>query len=461
MAPNNPKNKRGIRGNRIYGQAERPSLKGSKKPARQRPNVQGRPVSRTVGTQQPATPSSRPSLASGGTRTGLPSPAAGAGSVAAWIRSHPRRSAIIALAAVLVAFAIAYPVACAPAQITVNGEEVQVAPRSTIAQVMEQVGLHPTPGRLLAIDDSVLDETGGTPHVITVNSKPADVETRIERGDIVNINDGLDQRETTTVADTPVPGVVESDDQEGPVHHIEGTTTDGVKTLETGDVSGLVMDRGTVEEVVNAKMDNQTIDTWGQMLVALTFEDGPTSALTGRMLDVLAANGARATFFVCADQIEQSEECAQLVQRAAAEGHQISVKGYDSSLAKSFASLSYEEQAADIEHAQQVLDAVVPYNSGGTVRLEESQFSTDVAKGIAARTNYVVDWTIDTRDAARASAADIENALLGANAGSIVRLHDGGTATTATVEALEVALPQLAAQGAIFVTVDNLLLYAV
>ena len=54
--------------------------------------------------------------------------------------------------------------------------------------------------------------------------------------------------------------------------------------------------------------------------VALTFDDGPRAGTTERLLDGLAARGVKATFFLIGEQLEAN---AQLVQRMAAEGHQI------------------------------------------------------------------------------------------------------------------------------------------
>ena len=58
---------------------------------------------------------------------------------------------------------------------------------------------------------------------------------------------------------------------------------------------------------------------------ALTFDDGPGPS-TPDVLDALAREGARATFFVLGRQVERHPD---LVRRMAAEGHQIANHGYD------------------------------------------------------------------------------------------------------------------------------------
>jgi peptidoglycan-N-acetylglucosamine deacetylase len=54
--------------------------------------------------------------------------------------------------------------------------------------------------------------------------------------------------------------------------------------------------------------------------VYLTFDDGPDPAWTPRVLDILAAAGARATFFVVGQSVRAH---ARLVRRIAADGHEV------------------------------------------------------------------------------------------------------------------------------------------
>ena len=55
-------------------------------------------------------------------------------------------------------------------------------------------------------------------------------------------------------------------------------------------------------------------------MIALTFDDGPDPVWTPRLLDLLAAIGARATFFVVAPRAARHPE---LIVRMSAEGHSI------------------------------------------------------------------------------------------------------------------------------------------
>ncbi|RYG30910.1 polysaccharide deacetylase family protein [bacterium] len=54
--------------------------------------------------------------------------------------------------------------------------------------------------------------------------------------------------------------------------------------------------------------------------IALTFDDGPHPAFTGRLLDLLKAEGIPATFFVVGKKAELAPD---LIRRMAAEGHEV------------------------------------------------------------------------------------------------------------------------------------------
>lgn len=62
--------------------------------------------------------------------------------------------------------------------------------------------------------------------------------------------------------------------------------------------------------------------------MALTFDDGPRTSTTSRLLDGLALREIQATFFLVGDRIQGQEV---LVRRMAEDGHQIGVHSYDHS----------------------------------------------------------------------------------------------------------------------------------
>jgi peptidoglycan-N-acetylglucosamine deacetylase len=77
-----------------------------------------------------------------------------------------------------------------------------------------------------------------------------------------------------------------------------------------------------------------------ERVLALTFDDGPSSEWTPRVLDALRASGVRATFFVLGRHAEAHPE---LIRRMSEEGHEIASHGYDHALL-TFASQADVEQ---------------------------------------------------------------------------------------------------------------------
>lgn len=60
--------------------------------------------------------------------------------------------------------------------------------------------------------------------------------------------------------------------------------------------------------------------------IALTFDDGPDDRGTPQVLDVLARHDVRATFFVLGAMVQRHP---QILERVAAEGHEIAVHSWD------------------------------------------------------------------------------------------------------------------------------------
>ena len=62
--------------------------------------------------------------------------------------------------------------------------------------------------------------------------------------------------------------------------------------------------------------------------VYLTFDDGPVSGTTPKVLDVLKTRNARATFFLIGKNVPDNQD---IVRRIIAEGHRIGIHSYSHS----------------------------------------------------------------------------------------------------------------------------------
>ncbi|MBU2663696.1 glycosyltransferase [Actinoplanes bogorensis] len=188
--------------------------------------------------------------------------------------------------------------------------------------------------------------------------------------------------------------------------------------------------------------------------VALTFDDGPDPVWTPRILDALRRHHARATFFVVGAQVNKHPE---LVRRIVAEGHQL---GLHSFTHRDLTTMSEPRRRLEFELTRNA----VAHATGQDVRLFRPPYLASPAKvdrtaldliedaGRAGYTTVLADR--DTTDWRRPTAATIANrAMPPSTAGAIVLMHDGGGDRSATVDALDLLLPRLAAQGRVVTTI--------
>lgn len=179
--------------------------------------------------------------------------------------------------------------------------------------------------------------------------------------------------------------------------------------------------------------------------VALTFDDGPSPRCTPQLLDGLKARNVHATFFVVGCQVVKDPD---IVERMAAEGHQVGNHSYDH---KELDKLSLREAAEDMAKNDALLHRLLgagdywvrpPY---GLLSEEERQ----------ALTVPVIGWSVDTEDWKSKNAEKILDILYRQiSDGDIILLHDR---YLNSVSAALQAIDHLQQQGYHFVTVSELL----
>lgn len=247
-----------------------------------------------------------------------------------------------------------------PANITLNGASVEVHGGKTLGDALSASGVKPQPGDLLAVDGSVLEAGKGEPFHATVNGeKVTELDTKLGSGDVVEIGDGGPIEEPSDSVETAIPWTV-AQEGNGAIHLVEGEGKDGVKATKTGKTSGITAEQ-VKQEPSNIVRRNVSPDVGDDKVIALTFDDGPWGDQTGRVLDVLAEHGAKATFFTVGNRIEQDNGDA-FVKRAVSEGHQVCTHSYDhaagSGQGVNLGFMSPEEQKAEVEKGRAAIEAV-------------------------------------------------------------------------------------------------------
>ncbi|MDH6122244.1 polysaccharide deacetylase family protein [Kitasatospora sp. GAS204B] len=198
----------------------------------------------------------------------------------------------------------------------------------------------------------------------------------------------------------------------------------------------------------------------GPMVMALTFDDGPSPQYTPQVLDILRDHSVHATFFVCGDNIQLYPD---VVRRIVAEGHTI---GNHTWSHPHLGDLSDDDVRDQIQRTQDAVTQV----SGRTPVLFRAPYGefADASLAVCADLGLrPISWSVDPTDWANpGSDAITSRVLAGAATGAIVLEHDGteggdddppagtGGDRSQTVTALSDYLPQLLDAGYTFTTPD-------
>lgn len=188
--------------------------------------------------------------------------------------------------------------------------------------------------------------------------------------------------------------------------------------------------------------------------LALTFDDGPDPRWTPRVLDVLAAAGVPATFFLVG---ERAERVPEVVRRIAAEGHEI---GNHSWSHRSLWLCGPRATGAEIRRAHETLGALA-----GTpprhFRPPWGMVNAAMFSALRRVGERCVFWSVQPEGRRPVAAGrQVAYVLDRTHPGAIVDLHDAeGTraAPTRLLEALPLLVEGLRVRGYAFTTVAQLL----
>jgi len=368
----------------------------------------------------------------------------------------------IAIAAVLVVVAIAGVMLFASAasvQVTVNGAPVAIRGAKTLQVAIKESGLPINPGDLISLKGNVLQKGKGKPVTAVVNGKEVDdLDTPLHNGDEIQISDGgdivedYDEMIEVLQHNAETRGI-------GVFREFENVGMDGALSIRTGVLSGETISKHLFYPI-DLVFTKHNPNVGEKKVLALTFNDGPNATYTPEILDVLRENGARATFFVLGNSIQELGN-EWVLQLAAEDGHQICSQTYDNAIGAggNINNLDPAAQIAEIEDGRAAITEALGTEASRVVRVPGGSMDSATLKNLRPYIDVEVGWNVDTRDDEGIEAQYIADALLAATPGDVFLLHDGGGDRSATVEALRIALPQLKKAGWEFVTIDDLMKY--
>jgi peptidoglycan/xylan/chitin deacetylase (PgdA/CDA1 family) len=195
--------------------------------------------------------------------------------------------------------------------------------------------------------------------------------------------------------------------------------------------------------------------------IALTFDDGPNDPYTGQLLEILAENQVRATFFMIGRFVRQRPDIVRAVKAA---GHLI---GNHTMTHPWLVLESAAKVRRELAHCNAALEDVLAERVS-YFRPPHGSRRPDVLRAARELGLTPVMWNVighDWEHGIRAEdvAGRVEKGIRRnrrAGWGSNIVLHDGGQAgigqdRSATVEAVRGLVPRLVAEGVGFVTVGS------
>lgn len=213
--------------------------------------------------------------------------------------------------------------------------------------------------------------------------------------------------------------------------------------------SGCIPSRSTVEFVERRSPSALFgVPAVSDSLVALTLDDGPEPGNTDRVLDVLAAHDARATFFLVGERVKRQPTLTRRIQR---EGHEVANHGWTRDPALF---LSREAMTASILRTDSLLRAFgdpvwfrpsVGFYHRGTVRAADS-------------TGYrIALGSVTTNDPQNPFIGpQVRHILRDVRPGDVIVLHDAIGERTKAPEILARVLPELRRRGYRVVSLSEL-----
>lgn len=186
-----------------------------------------------------------------------------------------------------------------------------------------------------------------------------------------------------------------------------------------------------------------------QPLVAMTFDDGPHPSLTPLLLDMLAARGIRATFYVVG---RNAARYPQLLARMVAEGHEIGNHTWSHPNLHGYSDTSV---LAQVDQTSSAIYAAVGRPPVTMRPPYGNLYNRQRLMLHGARAMPTILWSVDPLDWQRPGSGVVASRIVrGSHSGAVILAHD---IHRPTVRAMPATLDGVTGRGFRFVTVSELI----
>ena len=178
--------------------------------------------------------------------------------------------------------------------------------------------------------------------------------------------------------------------------------------------------------------------------VALTFDDGPSSKYNAQFLDVLARNKAHATFFMVGTMMNNCQKCVLDTYNS---GNEVGSHTYNHTNIK-------KNNALDVNDNLKQVDDLFYKITNDHIKYVRPPYGAYSKENLENINNPLILWNIDTEDWSHHDVDYIVNSVMeNVQDGSIILMHE---LYETSLQALEVLLPRLYAEGYQVVSVSEL-----
>jgi cellulose synthase/poly-beta-1,6-N-acetylglucosamine synthase-like glycosyltransferase/peptidoglycan/xylan/chitin deacetylase (PgdA/CDA1 family)/spore germination protein YaaH len=253
---------------------------------------------------------------------------------------------------------------------------------------------------------------------------------------------------------------------DGEILRIEARPTDGERSIALDSVSGQITD-----ENLNSLPEPYRVGRYGSSKnqLAITFDDGPDPEWTPKILDVLKAKRAPATFFLIGIQADKFSDLADRIYR---EGHEI---GNHTFTHPDISNISHRFMQLELNLTERLFASRLgmrtilfrpPYSIDQEPDTEDQVRPLEITQDMGYTTvgNKIDpnDWRENPHRSAEQISADVLAHLPPCapndqRCGNIILLHDGGGDRRETVRALPMMIDGIRARGYQIVPVYQLL----
>lgn len=259
------------------------------------------------------------------------------------------------------------------------------------------------------------------------------------------------------------PGVFASDDRDGDISKtVQKSGFVDIYRPGTYTVTYTAQDECGNQASVRREVVVERVNHNPDKAVYLTFDDGPSKDVTPQILDILAANHIKATFFI----VNYDEESLPIIQRMIDEGHTVGLHSYSHVYSQIYASAdAFMEnlyKLRDKLKADTGYEAFVmrfPGGSNNTVVENSSEIMPELVQRVTDEGMMYLDWNVSNEDATgnNISASELVQHVkdyLRPEGTNVILMHDT-SAKQSTADALQGIIDYCTAQGHRFYPVEE------